>query len=72
MKDIWIIEWNVIIVGYDRAQLSDPRFKLVDGNGREVAIICTRLDGILLAIELVASLTRYIEPATMLERLSGR
>jgi len=38
----------------DRAQASDSRFDLTDGNALLVAEICGRLDGIALAIEVVA------------------
>ncbi|MFB6320315.1 helix-turn-helix domain-containing protein [Saccharicrinis sp. FJH54] len=56
----------------DRAVLSDARF-LVDGkNIKDVVNICKRVDGIPLALELVASRVRYMDPADILSRLSGR
>ncbi len=56
----------------DRAKLSDTRFELTDSNFCDVAAICKKTDGIPLAIELVASHTRYMDPVTLLERLSSR
>jgi len=56
----------------DRAQLSDPRFELSIDNIRDVTTICKRVDGIPLAIELVASHIRYLDPARILDRLKGR
>lgn len=38
----------------DRAKASDSRFELTDANARIVADICSRLDGIALALEFVA------------------
>jgi non-specific serine/threonine protein kinase len=63
---------EAILLFTDRSRLSDAGFKLVDENIRDVATICKRLDGIPLAIEILACRARYMDPATMLERLSGR
>lgn len=56
----------------DRARLNNPAFKLVEKNASNVSTICRRMDGIPLAIELVANRTRYMDTMTMLERLSER
>ena len=55
----------------DRAQLSDHRFHPEDVDIHHVAAICNKVDGIPLAIELVASRIRYMDPDMMLKRLSG-
>ncbi|MFC2081436.1 NB-ARC domain-containing protein, partial [Bacteroidota bacterium] len=65
-------ESEALMLFTDRAHLSDPRFELVNENVRDLASICMRLDGIPLALELVASRTRYMEPSTMIERISER
>ena len=52
----------------DRAQLNNPEFELVTGNVNEVVTICNKLDGIPLAVELVASRTKHIDPQIILER----
>ena len=54
----------------DRARLNNPGFELVGKNASAVSAICHRVDGIPLAIELVASRTRYLDTITILERLS--
>ena len=54
----------------DRARLSNPRFKLVERNASAVSKICHMLDGIPLAIELVASRIRHMASMTLLDRLS--
>jgi len=63
---------EAILLFNDRAQLCEPDFELLDENINEVASICRQLDGIPLAIELVASRIRYMDPAMMLHRLSGK
>ena len=56
----------------DRARLSNPGFELVEENASTVSTICHILDGIPLAIELVASRIRYMAAMTLLKRLSER
>jgi predicted ATPase/AraC-like DNA-binding protein len=53
----------------DRSLLHNPNFKFGSENVSDVATICTKVDGIPLAIELVASRIRHMDPSTMLERL---
>jgi predicted ATPase len=56
----------------DRARLNNSGFELVEKNASTVSTICHRVDGIPLAIELVASRTRYMDTLTLLNRLSER
>lgn len=56
----------------DRARLNNPEFELEPGNVTEVAAICNKLDGIPLAVELVASRTRHMNTNMILERFAGR
>lgn len=56
----------------DRAQLNNPEFELVTENVTEVNTICNKLDGIPLAVELVASRTRNMNPKMILDRFSDR
>ena len=56
----------------DRAQAARPSFSLSPENAAAVADICQRLDGLPLAIELVASRVRMLEPAEILVRLVAR
>jgi predicted ATPase/AraC-like DNA-binding protein len=53
----------------ERAKLSNSGFELVKENVSPVSSICHRLDGIPLAIELVASRSRYMDTNTMLHLL---
>jgi non-specific serine/threonine protein kinase len=56
----------------DRARLADPNFDLTAENAVAVAIICRRLDGIPLAIELAAARTRSLTPQQLDARLGDR
>ena len=53
----------------DRGRACRPDFSLTPDNVREVIEICTRLDGLPLAIELAAAQLAVISPHTILERL---
>jgi non-specific serine/threonine protein kinase len=63
---------EAILLFNNRAQLNNPDFKLVSENVQEVVSICNRLDGIPLALEIVSSRTRHMNPKIMLERLADR
>lgn len=56
----------------DRARQIDPSFALTDENARHIARICTRLDGLPLAIELAAAPLRALSPSALLDRLQDR
>jgi predicted ATPase/DNA-binding SARP family transcriptional activator len=53
-----------------RAQLVRPSFQVTDENAAEVQLICDRLDGLPLAIELAAARTRVMSSGQLAERLS--
>ncbi len=53
----------------ERAKAVQPGFAVTVDNGRTVAEICRRLDGIPLAIELAAARIRVLSPSELLARL---
>ena len=55
-----------------RAQAIKPDFQLTPGNGRAIAEICMRLDGLPLALELAAARIRVLPPQALLSRLTQR
>src|SRR6185503_21003409 len=52
-----------------RAQAIQPDFQLTSGNAAAVAEVCTRLDGLPLALELAAARIKLLPPQAMVARL---
>ena len=55
-----------------RAQAIQSGFQLTKANARTIAQICTRLDGLPLAIELAAARIKLLPPQMLLKRLAHR
>lgn len=53
-----------------RAQSANPRFKSSEDSLTAIAALCRRLDGLPLAIELVAARVKLMTPQTLLARLA--
>ena len=63
-------ESEAVLMFIDRARLNNTEFDLVTENVKGVVTICNKLDGIPLAIELVASRTRFMSIQMILDLLS--
>ncbi|MGP4111156.1 ATP-binding protein [Streptomyces sp. 4N509B] len=61
--------YAVVALFLDRARAVQPSFTLTPHNARAVAEICARLDGLPLAIELIADRLRLFRVETLLQRL---
>ncbi|HET6822477.1 MAG TPA: helix-turn-helix domain-containing protein [Anaerolineales bacterium] len=65
-------EYESVRLFEERAQLAQPDFKLTLENASSVAQICSRLDGIPLAIELAAARVNMFSTAQIAARLDDR
>ncbi len=66
-----LIESEAGLLFVRRAQMTLPRFELSDGIAPVIGQICTRLDGLPLALELAAARCKLFTPQALLERLEG-
>jgi len=55
-----------------RARAVRPNFALTEENSSAIRNICSRLDGLPLAIELAAARTKLLSPSAILDRLQSR
>jgi predicted ATPase len=67
-----ILEYESTRLFVERATKAEPRFHLTEDNASFVAQICSRLDGIPLAIELAAARVKLFSPQQIAERLDDR
>lgn len=67
-----VAENDCVRLFVDRASAAYPLFRLKEKNASAIAEICTRLDGIPLAIELAAARTKVFPPEEIAARLDDR
>ncbi len=65
------LRYPAVALFAQRARAVQPGFSVDDDNGKAVAAICRRLDGLPLAIELAAARIRLFTPDALASRLSG-
>ena len=67
-----IARYPSVALFVERARSAKPTFRLSAGNAAAVAAICIQIDGLPLAIELVAAYANLFSPQTLLAQLSSR
>lgn len=68
----WAAQFPALTLFAERARAVRHDFKLTPENISAVAEICARLDGLPLAIELIAARIRSMSPRVLLERMTGQ
>jgi predicted ATPase/class 3 adenylate cyclase len=66
-----LAQYEALVLFVARAQAVRADFQLTEANAPAVTAICTRLDGLPLAIELAAARTRYFSPSQLLTQLDS-
>ena len=72
LDPISVLEYAAVALFLQRAQSFAPDFQITAANVVTIAEICTRLDGLPLALELAATHIKLLSPQTLLMRLEHR
>ena len=67
-----LTQYAAVALFLQRARAIKPNFQLTSVNAHAIADICTRLDGLPLAIELAAAWIKLFSPQALLARLNRR
>ncbi len=67
-----LTQFEAVRLFVERARAVKPDFQVTNANAPAVAEICSRLDGLPLAIELAAARVRLLPPEAMLARMERR
>lgn len=67
-----LFEYEATKLFFERAQIANSRFSVAEENVQVIAEICTRLDGIPLAIELAAARVKILSVEQLNARLDNR
>jgi predicted ATPase/class 3 adenylate cyclase len=67
-----LLRYEAIQLFVERARAVRPEFRLTDHNAADVAEICSRVDGLPLAIELATARIKLFSPEALRDRLSSR
>ena len=65
-------QYEAVRLFIERARAVKPDFAVTHGNAPAVAEICSRVDGLPLAIELAAAFVKVLPPSALLKRLEKR
>jgi predicted ATPase/serine/threonine protein kinase len=65
-------QYSAVALFIKRAKAVKPDFEVTEDNAAAVAEICTRLDGLPLAIEIAAARVKLFSPSAMRKRLASR
>ena len=67
-----LAQYAAVDLFIQRAQATQPDFQMTEANAHVIAEICSRLDGLPLAIELAAARSKLFSPSELLARLDSR